>query len=494
MLINLRVAVQIVEPESLLLEDPQTKKQFSVGLSKRLSGRHPVPTTPSRSSTLSQHSMESAVDPTAAAFSAALEEVQNAQAPAQHRHVATERLLSQVAEWLEREKVKKEQKRSQAPSVRWKSPPSHENGQSPAPGRPRSDSIESDSSEVSLDRLQRIVDDSMAALGLKSVPQVNPRLGRKHRKRSSRSLLRTASSDTEWFDGDVVVPTCEAVLDNSKTMAYTGGKAGAAEDSGSISGRKEEKERQNWITFKNEIIRLAHTLRLKGWRRVPLDSGETISVERLSGALTNAVYVVSPPSESLLPREPGKKQPTNVLLRIYGPQVEHLIDRENELGVLRRLARKKIGPRLLGTFLNGRFEQYLNAAALTPTSMREPYTSRQIAKRMRELHEGVELLAEEKDQGPGVWKNWDKWLNQVEKTVLFLDKQVIAKAQNLPGGEWKARGFVCGVQWPVFKALVDKYRQHLEAYYGGAAKIREKLVFAHNDVSTPPFPHPLFQS
>ncbi|KAK4157024.1 choline kinase [Chaetomidium leptoderma] len=473
-------AVQIAEPEPPSPEDPQVKKQFSAGVAKRLSGRPPLSTTPSRSSTLSQASMEGGTDPTSVASPASLEEAQNQQPHSHHRYrpdLVTERLLSQVADWLEREKGKKNHKKSWPHSVRRNSPP---NVPTPAPGRVRADSIESDSSEVSLDRLQRILDVNMAALGLNTILPFGPRVGRKQRRRSSRNLSRTASSDTEWLDGDVLVPSCDEVLDNSKTMAYTGGQAGA-DDAASISSRREEKERQNWTTFKNEIIRMAHTLRLKGWKRVPLYSGESISVERLSGALTNAVYVVSPPPESLLPREAGKKQPTKVLLRIYGPQVELLIDRENELGVLRRLARKKIGPRLLGTFRNGRFEQYLNAAPLTMPSMREPYTSKQIAKRMRELHDGVELLAEEKDQGPGVWKNWDKWLSQVEKTVLFLDKQILSNSQNLPSGVWKTRGFVCGVQWPVFKALVEKYRSHLVAYYGNATKIRDKLVFAHND-------------
>ncbi|KAL2255370.1 hypothetical protein VTK26DRAFT_3507 [Humicola hyalothermophila] len=396
-----------------------------------------------------------------------------------------ERFVAQVADWLEREKAKRDLKRSRRKhAARRKSPPNQVSLPVPGSDRSRADSIDSSSSEVSLEGLQQILNDSMAALGLKSTPHLHPRLGRRHRKRSNRNLSRTASSDTEWFDGDIVVPSCDVFLDNSKTLGYTGGKVGA-DDAASVSSRREEKERQAWLTFKNEIIRLAHTLRLKGWRQVPLDSGEKISVERLSGALTNAVYVVSPPPESMLQRQEGKKPPAKVLLRVYGPQVEHLIDRENELGVLKRLARKKIGPRLLGTFLNGRFEQYLNATTLTANTVREPETSKQIAKRMRELHDGVELLEEEKDQGPGVWKNWDKWLSQVEKTVLFLDRQVASKSQNsygVPGGTWKTRGFVCGVEWPVFKALVEKYRRHLEAYYGNdATKIREKLVFAHSD-------------
>lgn len=56
------------------------------------------------------------------------------------------------------------------------------------------------------------------------------------------------------------------------------------------------REKETWLRFKNEIVRLAHTLKLKGWRQVPLDRGGDIEVERLSGALTNAVYVVKPPT------------------------------------------------------------------------------------------------------------------------------------------------------------------------------------------------------
>ena len=403
-----------------------------------------------------------------------------------------------MAEWLEHEKAKRERRKTtkKVPSRRASPPLDKGNEAAPEPGHKRSPSLDSASSEVSLDRLQRIIDDSVAKLGLSSVPQFGPYFGRKHHRKLSKnrlSLSRTASSDTDFYDGDVIVPTCDAVLDNSKTLSYTGGKA-TADDGASISSRKEEKEKQAWTMFKNEIIRLAHTLRLKGWRRVPLDSGDAISVERLSGALTNAVYVVSPPPESALPPQEGKKRPEKVLLRIYGPQVEHLIDREIELGVLKRLARKRIGPRLLGTFLNGRFEQYFNATTLTPANLREPETSKQIAKRMRELHDGVELLEEEKDQGPAVWKNWDKWLSQTEKTVLYLDKLILSPSEEPSrglGDAWKARGLVCGVEWHVFRAVVEKYRRVVLEQYGGLEKIREKLVFAHNDVSvlgTEPYP------
>lgn len=355
----------------------------------------------------------------------------------------------------------------------------------------RTASIDSNSSDVSLDRLQRILDDSMAALGITSLPHYSTKLGRRlsHRKkassRASLQLSRAYSSDTDYVDGDAVVPSCDAILDNTKTLKYSNP---SMDDHSSVSGKREEKERKAWADFKNEIIRLAHTLRLKGWRRVALDSGEDIQVERLSGALTNAVYVVTPPEN--LPSgdsEVVKKKPQKLLLRIYGPHVENLIDRDNELSILKRLARKRIGPRMLGTFTNGRFEQFFNAVPLTPEEMRQAATSKQIAKRMRELHSGIDLLGEERDGGPTLFKNWDSWVENVERRSLFLDELVATNDAARPAGGsdcWKQTGFVCGVEWPKFKAMVDKYRDFLVQFYGSEG-LRQKLVFAHNDVSLP---------
>ena len=313
------------------------------------------------------------------------------------------------------------------------------------------------------------------------------------RKRSSRKLRNNSfipyPSDTEHHDGEPVVPTTDVVLDNSKIVGYTDAKG---DDS--------------WSEFKNEIVRLTHTLRLKGWRRVPLDRGNEIDVQRLSGALTNAVYVVTPPpiapdTPSLdnatvnVPRRSPKLVPLNIvrfltelyrklLLRIYGPQAEHLIDRTKELEVLKRLARKKIGPCLLGTFINGRFEQFLNARPLTPKELRDPEISRQIAKRMRELHEGIDLTIEERSAGPLVWQNWDCWVKRCKNITEWLDEEII-KSRRFPKSRveaWRTRGLVCGVPWALFCKAVDNYRKRLEETYGGSKSLRDHLVFAHNDV------------
>lgn len=135
-----------------------------------------------------------------------------------------------------------------------------------------------------------------------------------HRKSSTRSRRRKGSytggsSDTEYAEGDALVPSTDAVLDNSKTLGFTGGTAYSELDlSRTISRSVKE---GSWLKFKNEIIRLTHTLRIRGWRQVPLNSGSTIEVERLSGALTNAVYVVTPPKNLAQAQKSGTDTSTH---------------------------------------------------------------------------------------------------------------------------------------------------------------------------------------
>jgi choline kinase len=483
---NICLAVSIAEPESIspLIQplDGQPRKQFTAGVAKRLSGRPPPPS--SHGSISSQKSIE---DLPAAAMDESPTSGHKA-TQRQHHHSKHDRLLSQVAEWLQAEKAKRAARKAKKHSTSTATLPDGIDG---VTLRPSSQS--SDSSTLSLEKLQRILENNMSEFV--PSPSASPMLGARRssnapRRSHSKTLMRTASSDTEYYDGDVIVPSCDVVLDNSKTLSYTGGAILSASDT-NLAGtsKKAEKERKAWSTFKEEILKLAHTLRLKGWRRIPLENGDHIEVERLSGALTNAVYVVSPPKKLPPPKsgsEAGsvpKTSPSRVLLRIYGPQVEHLIDRENELSILRRLARKKIGPRLLGTFLNGRFEEYFESITLTSADLRVPDTSKQIAKRMRELHDGIDLLPKEREGGPFVWKNWDKWVERCEFVITFLDNQILSGKAGPPGSKAEARGLVCGVEWPVFRGVIDKYRKFVDEQYGGAAGVRKQLVFAHNDVS-----------
>lgn len=422
----------------------------------------------------------------------------------EHRVHQHDRLLLQVSEWLQREKAKRAARKSKGRHSTKHSSANGEEGSETPVGhastteephhdktlRHRSSSHGSDSSTISLESLQRILDDSLAGFGHEPQSSVSSVFGTRRlssaggRRRSYVRKRGAGSSDTEYQDGDVIVPSCDVVLDNSKTMSYSGGGAESSTETATLStSKRAEKDRKAWLSFKNEIVKLAHTLRLKGWRRVPLERGGDIEVERLSGALTNAVYVVCPPKDLVLTAansEHKHKPPPKLLLRIYGPQVEHLIDRESELSILRRLARKKIGPRLLGTFNNGRFEEFFNAQTLTFDDLRVPDTSKQIAKRMRELHDGIDLLEREREDGPFVWQNWDKWVSRCEEVITYLDKEILsgAKGKREP---WRTRGLICGVEWKLFKTAIDNYRKWLGEIYRDKGGVNRNLVFAHND-------------
>lgn len=144
-------------------------------------------------------------------------------------------------------------------------------------GSPESTTSEVGANAESLNRLEMIANAGLAASTSPrvDVPTTNPPKGVLSRRTSRKALhphSRTVSygSDTDYTaEGDVLVPECEVTL-------------GAPEKIG-------------WDTFKEEVLKLTHTLRCKGWRRVALERYKELEVKRISGALTNAVYTVFPP-------------------------------------------------------------------------------------------------------------------------------------------------------------------------------------------------------
>jgi choline kinase len=175
-----------------------------------------------------------------------------------------------------------------------------------------------------------------------------------------------------------------------------------------------------------------------------------------------------------------------VLLRIYGAQTEYLINRAAEIRVLSRLAQKRLGPRVLGTFTNGRLEEYFSARPLTIAEMCEPEISVQIAHQLRELHDGLPLNDEELDAGPFIWCIWDKWVERCEQVCKVLDAEILEgdrTADDGRGNNWRERGLICGTEWAVFRRTVERYRKFIYKKYGGPEGTRTNLVFGHNDVN-----------
>lgn len=329
-------AVLIAEPESISPEpspktEPADKKQTSgastcakryrTSTSKRLSGRPAADaSSPSLQSNSSIGSLATDInlDPAKHENGLALKKSHHDH----RRQDAASHILSQVAEWLHQEKSRKAALRAgrkshaklahaaEATKNLVDQLCSDESNHNKARhGRSSSDVSEG---SLALEKLEQILSNSIGLGGEDTTypsedrrdAYFSPR--RSRRQGSIRRLLRKAStivsSDTEHQEPDIDVPSAEVVLDNSKTFGYFGGTATSEVDL-PHSNKRVVKEKEAWLQFKMEIVRLSHTLRLKGWRRIPIDCGGAVDVERLSGALTNAVYVVSPPKD--LPQTPS---------------------------------------------------------------------------------------------------------------------------------------------------------------------------------------------
>lgn len=246
--------------------------------------------------------------------------------------------------------------------------------------------------------------------------------------------------------------------------------------------------------FKQDIVKLCHDLKIPGWRLVTLEMANDLNLQRISGALTNSVYEVRAPAyvSKILKDErdvkgPGSRQPQNLLLRVYGRNVNLLIDRRKELAVVALLTSLNIGPRLFGTFANGRLEQFLNAKPLTRFDIRNSETSIQIAKRMRDLHDHVPLSDTTRLEGPEIWLSIEKWLIPALDRLGEMEEARTASAIDIFG----APAFV-------LKQAIHKYREWLDSQYN--LENSTKLVFCHNDTQygnilrlEPPKGSPLLQ-
>lgn len=174
--------------------------------------------------------------------------------------------------------------------------------------------------------------------------------------------------------------------------------------------------------FAQKVLHLIRNLlKIPGWAddTLPLVS-EDVKLFKVSGSMTNAVIFISyewgsgendqgkfrntsrstsstsvddKSDETPKKNEPSTKRrtPPTLLLRIYGPASGSLISRRRELHILNILSTTyAIGPRVFGTFSNGRIEEYFASRALCKEELRDETISPWIGRRMRELH-GVRL-------------------------------------------------------------------------------------------------------
>ncbi|KAF9208633.1 hypothetical protein BGZ49_008201 [Haplosporangium sp. Z 27] len=214
--------------------------------------------------------------------------------------------------------------------------------------------------------------------------------------------------------------------------------------------------------LKERVLELLHIMEIQDWKQVA--DYHQLTLSRISGAMTNCIYLVSgPPSESNGPESDTQPKSRKVLLRVYGIGLESLFSRNKELQWLRNLSTMDIGPSLLGIFKNGRFEQYVESTTLTKEDIRNPRTSRHIAHRMCELHNIVNVFPPPEGTIPQSQENIAKWIP--------LAKEAIGK--------------ICAKD-PSKKAVFDEFDfnkllTEIDDVHKDLLQVHSPLVFAHND-------------
>lgn len=263
-----------------------------------------------------------------------------------------------------------------------------------------------------------------------------PSLSGSIRSLSSSSLNKLAFTPNALeFSNDRAVPSVAVTLDNSLPLDF----------------------------FKQELIGLIKALRISKWHKRQLCIANML-VTRISGALTNSIYKIEYKDPNLQFASPS------LLLRVYGKNVDELIDRDSELKILIKLSAKKIGPRMLGIFSNGRFEQFLEGfITMGKQEIRNPIISQMIGRRMKDLHYKIDLDDADKQlEFPVAWIQILKWLNLFENELLptYQDEKSLEDVLLVP--------------WKTFRQLVFTYKHWLFSKYDEKG-FANNYRFCHND-------------
>ncbi|KAL0950811.1 hypothetical protein HGRIS_007575 [Hohenbuehelia grisea] len=290
-------------------------------------------------------------------------------------------------------------------------------------------------------RASPIIAPSLTISTSRSIPIPQRQLSTSSVASYAEPVSSAASSSSILFNDDDVEVVTEEGLHHSET--------------------KLEARRYKRPEFAVDLLQVLQDLEIPSWVR-PDITPESLQVKKVAGSMTNAVFFISHPNARTL------------LLRIYGSSSGSLISRPRELHTLHILSSQyRIGPRVYGTFENGRVEEYFESTTLTAEDLREPTISQWTGARMAELHSvDIEVVEDTTPSKRGEGKGWEIGAKKNVKSWLSPAREVLA----LPGVSDEDR-----------KVLdIDDFESQWTRYLKWLSGIDDvntgsKRVFAHND-------------
>ncbi len=150
---------------------------------------------------------------------------------------------------------------------------------------------------------------------------------------------------------------------------------------------------------------------------------DDLVISKISEGVSNILFKVSPVS-----REPS----LTVIVRIYGIGRDVLIDEHGELVLFSELALVGFGPPILGRFLNGRVEGYLNCRSMVPSDMCQIEPRDYVAMIAREVGHMHSLNIVSCGNNI-LWDRLSAWGNEAQKIAFHDDsKQDILVRLDVP--------------------------------------------------------------
>uniref|UniRef100_A0A0G4HGT6 ethanolamine kinase n=1 Tax=Chromera velia CCMP2878 TaxID=1169474 RepID=A0A0G4HGT6_9ALVE len=152
-----------------------------------------------------------------------------------------------------------------------------------------------------------------------------------------------------------------------------------------------------------------------------------------------------------------------VLVRVFGPKTEKMIDREREEKVLLHLSAKGFGASVLGIFEDGRIEQWLLGRTPEPLEMKKPEVAAQIAQALQKFHASDAPPSVSLDRSC-LWDTLHGWINACRTAVKEADE-----GKDLRGKKLGVFDF-------------ERVAKELDAAEKRAKTFSSPLVLCHNDL------------
>lgn len=215
---------------------------------------------------------------------------------------------------------------------------------------------------------------------------------------------------------------------------------------------------------------------LQIWLNLHLDD---ISVQRLSAAMTNSVFIVtnrlSSASATASCDEGGKQweEPERLLLRVYGDST-WMFDRSVEESVAECLSKDGVIPKWHGVFGNGRFEEFLPNVPVSALLFRTTRYQEMIAHRLAMIHlslgniiESTGILAKD-----SLWSRLSLWTQHSQVAFNQLENSILTPSH---------RQYLSDI------GKLGVFSEDLPGSLRNAAELTESpLVFGHCDVQILP--------